>query len=311
MEPFWEDIGRCLADAVCELDRLIAQMQILVEKCPRESFETISYGLRNEREKLGRLNELGSIYSRSESIRRGAGTDGNCASLVNEGEFWTIVWDRKIVRMKGSKGVRLLGVLIDNPGRQFHVADLESYARKHDPSGDDSSFAPSDAGPMLDGDAKNAYSARLVELRDELEEAQRFNDVFRTSKIREEMAILTNELARAFGLYGKSRLALSDAERARVRVTLAVKGAIERISKYEPSVGWHLATSVKTGAFCLYRPAPVAKARFRTWPSENASMTAHTAQYRTGESGCSLPGYLRWRGSTTRGEGVRPGRARG
>lgn len=259
MEPFWEDIGRCLADAVCELDRLIAQMQLLVEKCPSESFELVSYSLQRAKEKLGRLNEIGSGYSRSVIMMRNADRGGNCASLVNEGEFWTIVWDRKIVRMKGSKGVRLLGVLIDNPGRQFHVADLESYARKHDPSGDDSSFAPSDAGPMLDGDAKNAYSARLVELRDELEEAQRFNDVFRTSKIREEMAILTNELARAFGLYGKSRLALSDAERARVRVTLAVKGAIEKISKYNSSVGWHLATSVRTGAFCLYRPAPVAK----------------------------------------------------
>ena len=107
--------------------------------------------------------------------------------------------------------------------------------------------------------AKNAYRARLVELRDELEEAQVFNDLFRTSKIREEMAILTNELARAFGLYGRSRLALSDAERARVRVKLAVKGAIDKISKYDSSVGWHLETSVKTGSFCLYRPAPIAK----------------------------------------------------
>ena len=249
---------------------------------------------RTTKEKLGRLNELGSIYSRSESIRRGAGTDGNCASLVDEGEFWTIAWDRKIVRMKGSKGVRLLGVLIDNPGRQFHVTDLESYERKHDPSGDDSSFAPSDAGPMLDGDAKKAYSARLVELRDELEEAQRFNDVFRTSKIRAEMAILTNELARAFGLYGKSRLALSDAERARVRVTLAVKGAIEKISKYNSLVGWHLATSVRTGAFCLYRPAPIAKdtdglqsCDAQNVLAENASMTgAHSSTARGEEASC-------------------------
>ena len=96
-------------------------------------------------------------------------------------------------------------------------------------------------------------------LRDELNEAQGLNDIFRTSKIKEEMAILTKELARAFGFYGRNRLALSDAERARVRVTLAVKGAIERISKYEPSLGWHLAASVKTGAFCLYRPSPIDK----------------------------------------------------
>lgn len=259
MESLWKDIRRCLADSVCELDRLIEQMQLLVEKCPGESFDLVSSSLQRAKEKLGRLNELGCIYSPSVSMRPSTDTDGNCASLVNEGEFWTIVWDRRIVRMKGSKGVRLLGILIDNPGRQFHVTDLESYERKHDPSGDDSSFAPSDGCPILDESAKNAYRARLVELRDELEEAQRFNDIFRTSKIREEMAILTNELARAFGLYGRSRLALSGAERARVRVTLAVKGAIEKISQYNSPVGWHLATSIRTGAFCSYRPAPIAK----------------------------------------------------
>ena len=259
MESFWEEIRRGLADSVCELDRLIEQMQFLAEKCPPESYELVSCSLQRAKEKLGRLNEIGRIYSRSVSMRPSADRDGNCASLVDEGEFWTIAWDRRIVRMKGSKGVRLLGVLIGNPGRQFHVTDLESYERKHDPSGDDSSFAPSDGCPILDESAKTAYRARLVELRDELEEAQRFNDIFRTSKIREEMAILTNELARAVGLYGRSRLALSDAERARVRVTLAVKGAIEKISKFNSPVGWHLATSVRTGAFCLYRPAPIAK----------------------------------------------------
>ncbi|HVB80533.1 MAG TPA: hypothetical protein VNE82_11400 [Candidatus Binataceae bacterium] len=259
MESLWQEIRRCLSDSVCELDRLIEQMQFLVEKCPGESFDLVSSSLQRAKEKVGRLNEINRIYSRSVSTRPGADRDGNCASLVNEGEFWTIAWDGRIVRMKGSKGVRLLGILIDNPGRQFHVTDLESHGRKSDPSGDDLSFAPSDGCEILDQGAKTAYRHRLVELRDELEEAQRFNDIFRASKIKEEMAILTSELARAFGLYGRSRLALSDAERARVRVTLAVKGAIEKISKYNSPVGWHLATSVRTGAFCLYRPAPIAK----------------------------------------------------
>jgi hypothetical protein len=257
MESFWEEIRRCLTDSVCELDRLIDQVQLLAEKCPRESFEVVSYSLQKAKEKLGRLNELDCIYSRSVSMRPNAVRDANFATLVNEGEFWTIVWDRKIVRMKGSKGVRLLGMLIDNPGREFHVTDLESLERKHDPGA--ASFASSDGYPILDEPAKNAYRARLVELRDELEETQRFNDMYRTSKIREEMAIITNELARAFGLNGRARMALSDAERARVRVTLAVKGAIEKISKYNSLVGWHLASSVRTGAFCLYRPVPMAK----------------------------------------------------
>jgi hypothetical protein len=259
MESFWNEVQRCLADSACELDRLIHQMQLLVEKGSGESFEVVSHGLQRAKAKVERLNELGRIYSPPMSVPLGAEKNSNYASLVNEGKFWTILWDRKKLRIKGSKGIRLIGVLTGNPGRQFHVMDLERCERKEGPSEWDSTFASSDGGPTLDEDAKNAYRARLLELRDELEEAQQFNDLFRATKIREEMATITNELARAFGLYGTSSPALSDAERARVRVTVAVKGAIEKISNYNSAVGWHLATCIRTGAFCIYRPAPIAR----------------------------------------------------
>ena len=257
MESLWKEIRRGLVDSVSELDRLIQQIQFLVEKWP-ESLELVSSNLERAKEKLGKINDLGRVYSSSASMEVShADRAGNRAFMVNEGEFWTIAWDRKVLRIKESKGVRLLSVLIENPGRHFHVMDLERYEGRQSRNGDYPSSASPDGWPILDEDAKTSYRARLVDLRDELEEAQRFNDIFRTSKIREEMAIITNELARGLGLCGRSRRALSDAERARVRVTLAVKGVIEKISKHNPAIGWHLTTSVRTGAFCLYRPAPV------------------------------------------------------
>jgi hypothetical protein len=259
MERFWDEVRRCLADSANELDRLIDQMQLLAENGSGESFEVASYGLPRAKAKVERLNELGLTYSAPISMPPDAKKNRDYASLVNEGKFWTILWDRKRVRIKGTRGIRLLAVLTDNPGRQFHVMDLDRCERKTGPSECDSGFASSHGDPMLDEGAKNGYRARLVELRDELQEAQQFNDLFRASKIREEMATITNELARAFGLYGTSRRALSDAERARVRVTVAVKGAIGKISNYNSPVGWHLATSIRTGAFCIYRPAPIAR----------------------------------------------------
>jgi hypothetical protein len=260
MESLWKEIRRGLVDSVSELDRLIEQINFLAEKWPFESLDLVSSNLEKAKEKLGKINEINRIYSGS--VSREASRDGrpeNRASIVNEGEFWTISWDRKVVRMKGSKGVRLLAVIIENPGRQFHVMDLERYEGKQDPNGDYLSSASSDGWPILDRDAKSSYRARLEDLREELEEAEKFNDIFRTSKIKEEIGIITDELARNLGLFGRSRRALSDGERARVRVTLAVKGAIERISKHNPAIGWHLSTSVRTGAFCLYRPAPIAQ----------------------------------------------------
>ncbi|MGH7932857.1 MAG: hypothetical protein ACREQN_06765, partial [Candidatus Binataceae bacterium] len=255
----WEEIQRSLIDAVRELNRVVEQIQFLVDNRSSESLEAVSNSILRANAAFERSNELSPGYSLLRNIRTIEERDTNYASVVNEGEFWTIGWGRKTIRLKNSKGVRLLAVLIDNPGRQFHVVDLERYERKDEPDCGDAPLVPSDAGPMLDDSAKTSYRARLRDLRDELKEAEGFNDIFRVSKIREEMAILTKELARAFGLYGESRLAISSSERARVRVTLAVKGAIGKISGYNPAVGWHLATSVKTGSFCLYLPAPIAK----------------------------------------------------
>lgn len=263
MESLWDEIRRCLMDSICELNRLVDQLQLLIEKRPgeersAESFKVVTGSVQRTGAAFGALNQAARIYSLSPAANPRTGKNINSASFVNEGDFWTIGWDRNTVRMKGSKGVRLLAVLADNPGREFHVLDLERYERKEDPGGGGGALGSSHAGPMLDNSARSSYRARLQDLREELEEAQSFNDLFRASKIREEIAILTDELSRAFGLNGRNRLATSDAERARVRVTLAVKSVIGRISKYNPPLGWHLASSVRTGFFCLYSPAPMA-----------------------------------------------------
>jgi hypothetical protein len=144
--------------------------------------------------------------------------------------------------------------LIENPNRQFHVVDLENCERKDQSTESSSGSRHSDAGPMLDASAKKAYTARLAALAHEVQEAQLSNDAARESKIRREMSFIAGELARASGLYGKNRLAISDVERARVRVTLSIRGALERISRFNSSIGCHLAASVRTGVFCSYYP---------------------------------------------------------
>src|SRR6266478_3566270 len=134
MESFWDEIQHCLADSASELDRLIDQMQRLVEKGSGESFEVVSYGLKRAKAKLGKLNELGRIYSPPIKVLPDAERNSNYASLVKEDGSWTILWDRNKLRIKGSRGIRLLAVLIGNPERQFHIMDLERCERKDDPT---------------------------------------------------------------------------------------------------------------------------------------------------------------------------------
>ena len=100
----------------------------------------------------------------------------------------------------------------------------------------------SDAGPILDAQAKDEYKRRLDDLRRDLEEAERFNDPTRAERARDEMDALAEQLASAVGLGGRNRRIGSEAERARSAVTKRIKSSIKRIGETIPSLGSHLAT---------------------------------------------------------------------
>jgi hypothetical protein len=72
-----------------------------------------------------------------------------------------------------------------------------------------------------------------------------------TRALREEIAALDRELARAIGLGGRSRQA-SDAERARISVTRTIRLALTRIAEAAPGSGAHLTRRIRTGTFCVY-----------------------------------------------------------
>jgi tetratricopeptide (TPR) repeat protein len=165
-----------------------------------------------------------------------------------EGDTCLLSLRGRTVRIRISRGMELMLVLFSNPGTEFHVSDLES------PGG--AALRPRNGTPQLDTSAKHSYRVKLQELRGELEEARRFNDPDRASRIEEEITFLVRELARAVGLRGRDRAAYSDAERARSRTTQAIRSAIRHITEHDQSIGWYLAKSVRTGKFCCYRAGP-------------------------------------------------------
>jgi len=167
----------------------------------------------------------------------------------------------KKVRMRRSKGLELMLTLMREPGREFHVADLGRIGGRNGLSGE--VMQPADGGPLLDAPAKQSYRLRLQELREEREEAQRFNDFEQVARIEEEINFLARELAHALGLNGADRKAFSDVERARVRITQAIRSTIRKISKHDAVIGWHLEKAIKTGSFCCYHPSPARRSQFQ------------------------------------------------
>jgi len=152
--------------------------------------------------------------------------------------------------------------LLRDPGREFHVSELLArpvHASTPAAAVDVHRRVTSGlyAGiPVLDAQAKAEYKCRLNELRQDLYEAERFNDPPRQIKRQNEIQAITDRLAAAVGFGGRDRKTSSDVERARSAVTKCIKKAIQKIGDAIPSLGHHLAARIKTGYFCSYNPHP-------------------------------------------------------
>ncbi len=197
----------------------------------------------------GRIEARG--HRRDAAARQGPG----CHLFRLDGEFWTVGREAAPLRLKNSVGLRYLALLLQHPGREFHALDLVTG----EPA-DASMTTPRAAGDpgdaRLDPQARAAYRRRLEDLREQLEEATRFNDVGRAGRLREEIDFLAAELAGAVGLHGRDRSGQRHAERARISVTRVIKSAIKRVAEKDRDLGLYLRTTIKTGTFCSYAPDP-------------------------------------------------------
>jgi tetratricopeptide (TPR) repeat protein len=190
-----------------------------------------------------------------------------------EGEYWSIAFAGEAFRLKDVKGLHYLAHLLRHPGREFHVLDLAAAGRQAQADGPPMSLARqdnvhqarlSDVGPVLDEQAKTAYRARLRELEDDLAEATSWADPVRAARARQEMQFLADQLAVAVGLGGRDRKPGSPAERARVNITRAIRGALSRIRAHSPALADHLDATIHTGTFCAYTPDPRAPITWHT-----------------------------------------------
>jgi tetratricopeptide (TPR) repeat protein len=186
-------------------------------------------------------------------------TGGNV--FRREGDYWSVAFEGRTVRVRDLKGMHYLARLLADPGREFHVMDLvalesvgDAPVRRSEPELRSSGLG--DAGEMLDKRAKEAYRRRLVEIEEDIEEAQAMNDTGRATQAGVERDFLVREISRAVGLGGRERRAGSASERGRASVTRAVRQAMTRIRQHHPPLGKHLDHAVRTGTYCAYSPDP-------------------------------------------------------
>jgi hypothetical protein len=171
----------------------------------------------------------------------GAGQAPDDVALFRlDGEVWTLRYAGRTVRLRDSKGLRDLAVLLSRPGEQTHVSELAGAA----------GLPAADVGPVADRRALAAYRERLRRIDAELADAHAAS----AAALNREREALLAEVSAATGLGGRPRVAGSATERMRKAVTYRIRHAIARIADAHPELGRHLLVSVRTGTWCGYAP---------------------------------------------------------
>ena len=179
-----------------------------------------------------------------------------------EGQYWTMSYEGKTVRLRDSKGLRTIALLLGVSPREVHVLDLITESGTGDaPPPSQAGLIeagltgqPGDGGEVLDATARSAYKKRITELEGELEEAIGLGDEGRAARARAELDFIAGELASAYGLGGRARRAADPVERARKTVKARITRSIGAIGREHTALGHHLQRSIRTGSFCSYQP---------------------------------------------------------
>lgn len=157
-------------------------------------------------------------------------------------DFWEFTYEEKMCRLAEVKGFHDLQILLSQPLKPIHCAELMDIRVTE--SGE----------PVFDQKAKDSYQAKLLDLQKEIELADLNNDFEQLSTLQEEYDEIIEHLSKSLGLNGNIRKAGNPVEKARSAVTWRIRSAISKIEQAHPSLGKHLSNSVQTGTFCSYEP---------------------------------------------------------
>jgi hypothetical protein len=243
----WLELARALTTRELEGDRARAADRIARARLlAGELGQTALLALADELGQTALADELSATDANLAREPALAAAPAAAVSLHREGDVWLVRWGARAVHLRDSRGMQLLAQLVTSPDHELHVLQLVT--------GGDAPVDAGDAGAALDQRSIAAYRSRLLELREELDDAEARTDHGRIERSRTEIELLTEELSRAVGLGGRERRVGGAAERARTTAQKRIREAIRRIADELPELGAHLDHTVRTGLFCGYFP---------------------------------------------------------
>ena len=213
-------------------------------------------GARNEDEKLAKSSRIdAALDSRPAPI-------GN--TFDRHGEVWSMSYEGESCYRSNLVGIEYLTELIENAGRWFPATGLEATAgpavasRELDVFNDATiadRFTPQERS---DNRARREYETEALRLKSEIADARDRGDLGRVEALTSEFDLLVAHMQADKGLLGRSRTFTDDRERARKRVSNAIRKAIDSIREDCPALADHLKQNIKMGAELMYRDAQTA-----------------------------------------------------
>jgi non-specific serine/threonine protein kinase len=116
--------------------------------------------------------------------------------------------------------------------------------------------ASNHAGPILDRRAIAECARTVRELGADLDEAEATGRHGEALGIRARIEEIEEHVGKSLRLGGRSRDLNDPMERARIRVTRGIGSTVEKIRHMDVGLAHHLATHLRTGAFCTYAVDP-------------------------------------------------------
>lgn len=187
-----------------------------------------------------------------EAAAQRSGRSSPTAEFARSGSSWLIRVDGTEFSVRHGVGLGYLAELLARPGIEIAATDLAAvgagrFQSRHD---------------AIDDVALEQYRQRLADIDTEIDEIHEYRDVGRSAALESERDALLDEIKRSVGLHRRVRALPSDAERARSRVSKAIRRTIDRLAALNPQLGYELGATIKTGQFCSYQPS---SAHRRVW----------------------------------------------
>lgn len=166
----------------------------------------------------------------------------NANYFLKEAAAWKLSYDGIMVQMPELKGFHDIQKMLIEPRQLFHCAEMMGSSMN-------------DQGEkLIDEKARAAYQKKILDLQNDLQEAEQCSDYVRVEKLQATYDQLVDHLSKTLGLKGKTRETGSTIEKARSALTWRIRNAIARIEQHHPLLGAHLSNAIKTGILCSYQP---------------------------------------------------------